>query len=113
MCAESDELCGVPAVQTEWIDSLVSKLQQVINLNELILFGSRARGEHITCSDYDICVVSDDFTGVKLDERMELVLKMWSGQRALEPLCYTKDEFAQIEDTLIGQVIRQGKRLYI
>jgi predicted nucleotidyltransferase len=112
MCSDAEELCGIPAVQPDWIAEFISQLKATLKLKGLILFGSRARGEHLTWSDYDVCVISDDFADQKPWERMELVLEKWSGGRALEPLCYTEEEFERIQGTTIGQVITQGKRLY-
>ena len=112
MCPDDEELCGVPAVQPGWIEEFITELKAVLELKGLILFGSRAKGDHITWSDYDICVISNDFAGQKPWERMELVLEKWSGRRALEPLCYTEDEFRRVQKTTIGQVIAKGQKLY-
>ena len=112
MRPDDEELCGVPAIREDWIAEFIARLKTALDLKGLILFGSRSRGEHTTWSDYDICVISNAFKGKKPWERMEWVLEKWSGGRALEPLCYTEDEFERIQGTTIGKVIAEGKRLY-
>ena len=69
---------------------MIAQLQQKIKLNAVILFGSRARGDFIQMSDFDVVVV-----GAFQDpyfERLE-----WVGQLApnvaLDLFCYTPQEF--------------------
>lgn len=112
MYQDADELCGVEAFRREWIETLVRNLCDRIALKELYLFGSRAIDQHLTWSDYDLCVISDDFAALRPWERMELVLSCWEGQRALEPVCLTSQEFEQSQYTLIEEIRRKAKRLY-
>lgn len=69
---------------------MIDKLQKRINLNSVILFGSRARGDSMQKSDYDIVVIGT-FQEPYL-ERLE-----WVGQLtpeiALDLFCYTPQEF--------------------
>lgn len=112
MFAEADELCGVEAVRADWIDGLIGNLQRRIALRQLYLFGSRASGEHLTWSDYDVCLISDDFQGLHPWERMELVLGCWPGDRPLEPVCFTRQEFERGVFVLIEEIRRKGILLY-
>lgn len=69
---------------------MITKLQQRITLNAVILFGSRARGDFIQKSDYDIVVV-----GAFQDpyfERLEWVGRL-APNVALDLFCYTPQEF--------------------
>jgi len=49
------------------VDPLVQEfarcLKRKLDLDRLILFGSRARGDHLLASDYDFIVVSEAFAG--------------------------------------------------
>jgi hypothetical protein len=63
-------------------------------------------------SDYDICVISDDFQGMRPWERMELALACWEGERALEPVCFTTQEFEQNDFVLVQQIRQTGIPLY-
>ncbi len=112
MHENSDELCGIEALRSDWIESLKRNLCRRISLRELYLFGSRASGEHLTWSDYDVCVVSEDFRSLSPWERMELVVSCWEGARAIEPVCFTPEEFARDNFTLIQEIRKKGILLY-
>ena len=53
---------------------LLRCLQERIQVDALVLFGSRARGDSFTRSDWDLVVVSPDFHGRNPIERAEPVL---------------------------------------
>lgn len=59
----------------------------------MILFGSRACGEHLTTSDVDLIVVSPDFAGIPFLKRIREVVALWGSD--LEVLPYTPEEFAR------------------
>jgi len=64
--------------------------------SKIILFGSRARGDHLKDSDYDLIVVSSKFEGVSFTKRMVMLTKKIYEQGArgsFELLCYTPEEF--------------------
>lgn len=106
------EICGVKSVNYKWINRFIKKLKKKINLEEVILFGSRAREEHITYSDYDIVVVSEEFKNMPPFERASFVLSFWDGDRPLEPLCYTKEEFEKSKSIILQEIKKYGKILY-
>ena len=109
MREDIDELCGLEPINGEWIERLRRSLSRAIRLDRLILFGSRAAGEHTCWSDYDLCVVSESFIGMKPWERMELVLSHWEGERALEPICYTPEELERLDDhSLVREIKEKG-----
>src|SRR3989442_5637359 len=112
MCENADELCGLEAIRSDWIKGLISNLSDRISIQALYVFGSRASGEHLTWSDYDVCVVSQDFRPLRPWKRMELVLSCWEGERALEPVCLTPEEFERTNFTLIRQIRQSGLLLY-
>lgn len=42
------------------LTAAVARLRSVAPVDRVILFGSRARGDHATDSDWDLCVLLDD-----------------------------------------------------
>lgn len=111
MRQEIDELCGIEPVNWDWIEGLRHSLSQVIRLDRLILFGSRAIGEHTCWSDYDLCVIAESFQEMRPWERMELVLSHWGGGRALEAICYTPEEFERLDNALVKEIKEKGRPL--
>lgn len=112
MREDADELCGVEAVNENWIRGLIEGLSRIIRVDRVYLFGSRANGEHTAWSDYDLCVISPDFQRMKPWRRMELALSHWDGERALEVVCYTPHEFRTIQFSLAREIRQGGRILY-
>lgn len=81
---------------------LVKKLedalqQQGIRVNRIILYGSHAGGKAKEHSDIDVVVISDDFKGMNILERLEtigLALAKARIMEPIEPLGYTEEEFS-------------------
>ncbi len=53
----------------------VSKIAQDYHLKRAILFGSRARGDYLKESDFDLILVSDDFGDIPFPERASRLYK--------------------------------------
>ena len=68
------------------------KFLKRFNPQKIILFGSRARGEHLEESDVDLIVVSDKFEGVEFRERIKLAYGLWDKKQDLDIICYTPEE---------------------
>lgn len=91
-------------------------LRQVNNhyrLERAILFGSRARGDYLKDSDYDVILVSRDFAGIPFTDRVSLMYKYWAREEPIEPLCYTPEELNE-KASKIGIVrvaLREGIEL--
>jgi predicted nucleotidyltransferase len=73
-------------------------LRQQMSVNQLILFGSRARGDNFVTSDFDFVLVSNDFAGVPFVKRASQLYELWHSTRDLEVLCYTPDEWRKLRD---------------
>ena len=54
------------------IEDFVEKVRAKYELTQAIFFGSRARGDFLVDSDYDIILVSPDFKGVFFRQRSAL-----------------------------------------
>jgi len=92
------------------IRAFVKRLRTQFAIDKAIFFGSRARGDNLQTSDYDIILVSRDFEGIFFTERMALVYGFWDDPAVLEPLCYTPEEFERkkLQIGIVRQAIREG-----
>lgn len=88
-------------------------LAREFKVEKLILFGSRARGDHLKDSDIDLVVISPDFRGMHFLERVRRVARLWDGALRLEPLSYTPEEFEQRkgELSIVGVIHREGREI--
>jgi predicted nucleotidyltransferase len=73
-------------------------LKKRMNVDGLILFGSRARGDHFVTSDFDFVLVSKDFSGTPFTTRASRLYDLWPSRCDLEALCYTPEEWARLKD---------------
>ena len=73
--------------------NFVDRLNKDFDIEKVIFFGSRVRGDHLKSSDYDLIVVSRDFEGIFFTDRISKMYKYWKSENALEVLCYTPEEF--------------------
>jgi predicted nucleotidyltransferase len=93
------------------IINFLKRLRAKYTIRRAILFGSRARGDHLHSSDYDIILVSDDFRDIFFTKRSALMYDFWRyWPLEIEPLCYTPEEF-QIKKNQIGivsQALNEG-----
>jgi len=78
------------------------------------LFGSRARGDHLKGSDYDLLIISRKFKGIPFTARAGILLRVlgpWADR--VEVLCYTPDEFKRKSKELgvVSEAIKEGRSL--
>jgi len=78
----------------KWTAAFKKKVNQKYSPEKIILFGSRARKDNLIESDFDVIIVSKKFKNVKWPIRLGDVAELWDGLIAIEPLCYTPEEFA-------------------
>lgn len=84
---------GIEEVKRE-LEKLAEVLQD-LRVHSIVLFGSRARGEHLKSSDYDVLIVAEGFENMSFYEREYLVLSRYRGRVPLEPWCYTPREVVE------------------
>jgi len=91
----------------------VSALQSEFSPEQIILFGSRARGDHWKPSDYDFVVVSSKFAGINWHDRMVSIHRFWKRLEGLDVLPYTPEEFEKKKSELgvVHIAVREGKRV--
>lgn len=68
-----------------------------IGLDEVIVFGSRARKDYDDKSDVDILIVSESFKGVSKPKRSREFYLEWNYEELPEPefICLTPEEFSE------------------
>lgn len=95
----------------KWLDNFKKKLIKKYDPEKIILFGSRARGESLIESDIDLIIVSEKFKNIKWPIRLGKVAELWEGTIAIEPLCYTPEEFEKKKKQIgiVQQAIKEGK----
>lgn len=79
--------------EKESLDEFIKILKTTIKPEKVILFGSRARGDNLKTSDYDIIIVSKYFENVPFLRRMRKIYDLWNKKEHLDVLCYTPEEF--------------------
>jgi predicted nucleotidyltransferase len=88
-------------------------LRTRFNPEMIILFGSRARGDHLEDSDIDLLVVAKSFEGVPFFDRLRLAYGMWDKKEDLEQICYTPQEFDDMRKRIgiVRQAVKEGIQL--
>lgn len=72
----------------------INRVKKDFKIEKAILFGSRARGDNLKDSDYDIILVSPEFKDIFFSKRISNMYKYWRHfPLEVEPLCYTPEEF--------------------
>ena len=70
-----------------------SMLRKSFNVQSVMLFGSRARGDNLASSDYDFIIISKDFEKMDFVDRIKEVFKRTGAFINADVLCYTPSEF--------------------
>ncbi len=88
----------------------VGKLYQI---DDMLLFGSRARGDELLGSDVDVIIISKDFEHIPFRKRPDAFLDAWKEPVDLEIICYSPAEFKrkQKEYGLVREAMKYAKKL--
>lgn len=99
---------GKPGI--EGIEEFLARVEQKFSPESVILFGSRARGEQLKDSDYDIIVVSSHFEGCHFLDRLTMLFELWNCEFGLDILAYTPEEFEakKAELGVVGEAVKEG-----
>jgi len=103
------------AKRDEQIRRFIDHLQRHIAVQEAILFGSHAYGEPHEWSDIDLVIISPDFVGQPMIDRLQfLYWAAWkAGTNWIEPLGYTPEEFKSASPlSLLGEIRERGVIIY-
>ena len=106
-------------VTDEFIGEVVDHLVEAANPDMVILFGSRARGDHRPWSDIDLLIVHPDSTD-EVNERYQMVTSLRSGlpdrvgcELNLHICSPSRLEWARgAKNHLLGRAQREGTVLY-
>lgn len=90
------------------IKNLVKWIVREINPDEIILFGSRARGDHRENSDFDIAVRADSMPA---EAWTKLKLAVDEEPITLYPVDLM--DFNQLNDDYKNRILSEGKPLYV
>jgi len=96
------------------IADFIEKVREKYEITQAILFGSRARGDHLIDSDYDVVLVSPDFRGIFFSQRSALMYDFWRHwPLEIEPLCYTPEEFEakKRQIGIVKEAVKEGMLL--
>lgn len=77
------------------IEAFVSRIKERFKPEMIILFGSRARGDALKESDYDLLIVSSEFRDYDFRERIVRVYELMDKPMRVDVLCYTPEEFEE------------------
>lgn len=98
----------------EELEEYVRRVSNKLRLHAVILFGSRARGDHGPWSDYDLLLIGD-FREPYL-KRLKTLFDLTEGIRiSIEPHPYTLDEALRMLERgspIIVDAIEEGKILH-
>jgi len=95
------------------IDSFIEKIKKRFNPQKILLFGSRARGDNLKDSDYDILIISNEFRDLNFRERIIEIYKLVEEPLNVEVICLTPEEFEarKNELSIVGVAVREGKAI--
>ena len=87
------------------------KVSKRFRVRQMVLFGSRARGDARRDSDIDLIVVSDAFRRKNAIDRAYMMRLEWDLEYAVDFLCYTSEEFRAYSEApgFVRQALREGK----
>lgn len=85
-------------------------MKKEIKVDKLIFFGSRAKGTFGRYSDFDLMVISPDFSGIPWYKRSVKLYMLWKEDYPVEILCYTPDEIKRKkgEAGIVSEAIKTG-----
>jgi predicted nucleotidyltransferase len=94
---------------TKDIQSIIKKVLADIELEKVILFGSRARGDFIEESDYDILIIVKDRLNIKEKMGLTKQLRQEFAKEGIDAdiIIKSKDEIEYYRDK-IGSVIKSA-----
>ena len=109
---------NAPPVDETILRQIVAAIVAAADPEQVILFGSRARGDARTDSDVDLVVIEAEPFGPGRDKHAEAVrlLRALNGiEVAVDLLVYSRDEVDYWRDSLnnvLARALREGKLVY-
>lgn len=103
------------ARRDEQIRRFIVHLKRHIVVHKAILFGSHAYGESHKWSDIDLVIISPNFAGQSMIDRLHFLYRAaWEAETNwIEPLGYTPEELKSANSlSLLGEVQERGVVVY-
>ena len=99
--------------ETGRFERIVDRIKEKFEPEEVILFGSRARGDYLDDSDYDLMVVSKKFRGYDFRVRIIKIYELIDVPINIDVLCYTPEEFEERSKALciVKKAREEGVRI--
>ena len=79
-------------------------------IKRAVLFGSYANGNYNKWSDIDIALVSDNFEGIRFNDRKKIRQFKFEVSADIEPLPYTPNDFST-NDPFVKKILKTGVRI--
>jgi len=100
------------AFKTDKIIEVVKRYLQELKRNhipiqQVILFGSYAKGNAVEESDIDVAIISATFTGDRFEDRRKIVPLRRKIDNRIEPLPFRPDDFLE-GGILVDEIKRTG-----
>lgn len=97
----------------EELRAKLPELRQAFEPQDIILFGSQARGDTHEHSDVDLVIVSDSFRGVNPAYRHRPFFKILWRRRSVDLICLTPEEFEKLRQWpgVVGTADKEGIHL--
>jgi len=86
--------------ETGRFERIVDRIKEKFEPEKVILFGSRARGDYLKDSDYDLMVISRRFKGSDFRARIIKSYELIDEPINIDILCYTPEEFKEQSEAL-------------
>ena len=89
----------------------VNKLQKAdLNLFAVYIFGSLIKGNFTEWSDIDIAIVSEDFIGDPVDDRVKLMKLRWDIDLRIEPHPFLPEDWNE-DDPFVLEIKKNGEKI--
>lgn len=96
----------------EWARWLAEELERRgIRVEEIVLFGSVARGDFREDSDLDMIVVSQDWEGMSVTDRLGLLYRIWDKPVDATFVAVTREELERLLERSI--VLRDARNYWV
>lgn len=81
-----------------------------LHISQVFLFGSYARNQQNQWSDIDLAVVSDDFTGNRINDYDRFLNAILKVDRSIEPIPYKTEHFTD-DNPFVKEIMQTGIRI--
>jgi len=94
----------------DFLKEFKKSLSRRIQIDRMILFGSRAEGKAKRWSDFDLVIVSKNFKNKRFRKRASNMYDFWKIEYPVDFLCYTPEEFNKLKKqvTIVKEAVETG-----